>query len=57
MVYYNYLMNHQKNKTTLVIERDLHHQFKIHCASKGIMMKTMISQLIEKELKNNQEKK
>jgi hypothetical protein len=50
-------MNHQKNKTTLVIERDLHHQFKIHCASKGIMMKTMISQLIEKELKNNQEKK
>jgi hypothetical protein len=46
-----------KPTTTLVVDKDTHQAFKTYCASKGVLMKTLIKELIENEIKNNQTKK
>jgi hypothetical protein len=43
-------MENTGKPTTLVVDKETHQLFKIYCASKGILMKTLIKQLIENEM-------
>ena len=43
--------------TTLRMDKDIHRKLKVYCAERDILIKTLIRELVEKEMKENPIKK